>query len=91
MACCAPSGWQYFLGRRGDIVVLTYDGHKGETVRAAQKPWGSYEAVDTGLVSWGIAALLPVLPLGAAVTAGAFTVREVRRARREATSDELRD
>jgi hypothetical protein len=68
-------------------VKVQYDGHKGETVRAVQKPWGSYEAVDTGLISCGIAALLPVLPLGATATAGACTVREVRRARREATSD----
>ncbi|WP_433916996.1 hypothetical protein [Streptomyces sp. NBC_01744] len=66
---------------------VQYNGHKDETIRAVQKPWGSYEAVDTGLISWGIAALLPVLPLGATATAGAFTVREVRRARWEATAD----
>ncbi|WP_234389137.1 hypothetical protein [Streptomyces sp. AS58] len=61
-------------------VKVTYDGREGEIIRVAQKPWGSYEAVDTGLVSWGIAALLPILPLGATATAGVFTVREVRRA-----------
>lgn len=68
-------------------VKVRYHGHGGEVIQAVQKPWGSYEAVDAGLVSWGIAILLPVLPLIATAAAGAFTVREVRRARREATPD----
>ena len=68
-------------------IKVRYNGHKGETIRAAQKPWGSYEAVDTGLVSWGIAILMPVLPLGAAVGAGVFTVREFRRAGQPAASE----
>lgn len=69
-------------------IKVSYNGHKGEIIRAVQKPWGSYEAVDTGLVSWGTALLMPVLPLGAAVAAGAFTVREMRRVRQPAASDE---
>ncbi|MFJ9544211.1 hypothetical protein ACIRPX_44390 [Streptomyces sp. NPDC101225] len=68
-------------------VKVRYDGHPGETIRVAQKPWGSYEAVDTGFVSWGIAVLMPVLPLVGAATAGALTVREFRQARRPAASD----
>ena len=68
-------------------IKVTYDGHRGETIRAAQVPWGSYEAVDTGFVSTGIAILFPVLPLFAAVGAGALTVREFRRVRQPATSD----
>ncbi|MCW7947023.1 hypothetical protein AAW14_34980 [Streptomyces hygroscopicus] len=71
-------------------VKVQYDGHKGETIRASQKPsqkpWGSYEPVDTNLVSWGIWALLPILTLVATATAGAFTVQEVRRVRREAAA-----
>ncbi|MGW5969980.1 hypothetical protein [Streptomyces sp. NPDC055186] len=62
-------------------VKVQYDGHSGEVVRVRQKPWGSYEAVETGLVSWGIWALMPVLPLLGTAAAGAFTVREIRRAR----------
>ncbi|GHG04508.1 hypothetical protein ACFFSH_34205 [Streptomyces filamentosus] len=68
-------------------IKVTYDGYPGETIRAAQKPWGSYEAVDTGFVSWGIAVLMPVLPFGATVAAGALAVREFRRVRQPATSD----
>ncbi|MFD5492817.1 hypothetical protein ACFYY3_30340 [Streptomyces sp. NPDC001812] len=62
-------------------VKVRYDGHSGEVVRVRQKPWGSYEAVETGLVSWGIWVLMPVLPLMGTAAAGAFTVREIRRAR----------
>ncbi|WP_031507419.1 hypothetical protein [Streptomyces megasporus] len=69
------------------IVEVRYEGHRGEVIRVARTPWGSHEAVDTGFVSWGIAVLLPVLPLMATAAAGAFTVREVRRARRDAMSD----
>lgn len=68
-------------------VEVQYDGHRGEVIQASRKPWGGYEAVDRGLISWGIEVLLPVLPLFATATAGAFAVREVRRARREVTSD----
>lgn len=79
-ACSGPS--QNTTNAR--TIKVRYNGHQGETIRAAQKPWGSYEAVDTGFVSWGIAVLMPVLPLGAAVAAGAFAVREFRRARQPA-------
>jgi hypothetical protein len=82
-SCSGPSQSTTNAG----TVKVTYDGHRGETIRAAQKPWGSYEAVDTGLVSWGIAILMPLLPLAATAAAGALVVRELRRARQPATSD----
>ncbi|MFF9147282.1 hypothetical protein ACF1BN_20740 [Streptomyces sp. NPDC014861] len=75
-ACSGPS--QNTTNAR--TIEVTYDGQRGETIRAAQKPWGSYEAVDTGFVSWGIAVLLPLLPLGATAATGALAIREVRRA-----------
>lgn len=65
-------------------VKVQYDGHEGETVRVARTPWGGCVPVDTGLVSWGIAVLFPLVPLAATGIAGALTVREVRRTRREA-------
>lgn len=40
------------------------------------------EAVDTGLVSWVIWILMPVLPLVGTTAGGALTVREIRRAQR---------
>jgi hypothetical protein len=64
-------------------VKVAYDGHSGEAVRVSRKPWGSYEVVDTGLVSWGIWILMPVLPLLGTAAGGALTVREIRRAQRE--------
>ncbi|MBT3158229.1 hypothetical protein KQH42_29530 [Streptomyces sp. CHA1] len=67
-------------------VKVRYEGHQGETIRAAQTPWGGYETVDTGFVSWGIAVLAPLLPLGAAAAAGALAVRGFHRARRTAGS-----
>lgn len=67
---------------------VTYKGHKGETIRAAQAPWVGYEAMDTGFVSQGISILSPVVPLFAALGGGALTVREFRRAGQPAASDE---
>ncbi|MFF6780153.1 hypothetical protein [Streptomyces sp. NPDC012510] len=67
-------------------VTVSYDGRKGEVIRAVRKPWGGYEAVDRSLVSWGVAVLFPVLPLCATGGAGALTVREVRRVRREVSA-----
>ncbi|MEY6565069.1 hypothetical protein AB8B12_08975 [Streptomyces sp. PGLac3x] len=67
-------------------VKVRYEGHQGETIRVARTPWGRYEAVDTGFVSWGIAVLAPLLPLGAAAATGGLAVREIRRARRGAGS-----
>lgn len=68
-------------------VKVTYDGHKGETIRAARAPWVGYEAVDTGFVSRGISILFPVLPLFAVVGAGALSAREFRRARQPVAAD----
>ncbi|MFF7475248.1 hypothetical protein [Streptomyces sp. NPDC008092] len=70
-------------------VEVSYKGHEGETVRAARTPWGSYELVDTGFVSWGIWILFPMLPLFGTAGAGALTVREFHRARQPAASDEV--
>ncbi|MEU3083341.1 hypothetical protein CLM85_10870 [Streptomyces albidoflavus] len=67
-------------------IEVRYEGRQGETIRVARTPWGRYEAVDTGFVSWGIAVLAPLLPLGAAAATGALAVREIRRARRTAGS-----
>ncbi|XUL90643.1 hypothetical protein ACQ86D_31745 [Streptomyces galilaeus] len=66
---------------------VSYDGHEGDTVRAARTPWGSYDVLDTGFVSRAVSILLPVVPLFATAGAGAFTVREFRRARQPAASD----
>lgn len=80
-ACSGPAQSATDVG----TIKVRYDGHAGERIWAARKPWGSYEAVDTGSVSWGIAALLPVLPLGATAATGALTVREFRQATRGQT------
>ncbi|RVU27182.1 hypothetical protein EOT10_08375 [Streptomyces antnestii] len=72
------------VGTKTHIVKLQYEGHQGAVVRAVRKPWGSYEPVETGFVAWGTWVLIPVLPLLGTVAAGALTVREIRRARRDA-------
>ncbi|MET7558277.1 hypothetical protein ABZS72_29140 [Streptomyces albidoflavus] len=81
-ACSGPAPSTTGLG----TVEVRYEGRQGETIRVARMPWGRYEAVDTGFVSWGISVLAPLLPLGAAAATGALAVREIRRARRTAGS-----
>ncbi|SEE36474.1 hypothetical protein SAMN05216489_06346 [Streptomyces sp. 3213] len=66
---------------------VSYNGHEGETVRAARTPWGSYDVVDGGYVSRSISILLPVVPLLGTAGAAALTVREFRRPRQPAASD----
>ncbi|MEW2463398.1 hypothetical protein AB0919_00015 [Streptomyces sp. NPDC046994] len=74
------------VGNEAHTLKISYDGHEGEIVRAVRTPWGGYEPVDSGFVSRGISVLMPVLPLIGTAVAGAFAVREVRRARQEARS-----
>jgi hypothetical protein len=64
------------VGAPAHTVKVTYDGHPDETVRVSREPWGGYEAVDTGFLSWGIVIMLPVVPfLAAAVVSGVTVVR----------------
>ncbi|MFC8364764.1 hypothetical protein ACFUIY_33430 [Streptomyces griseorubiginosus] len=60
-------------------VKVSYQGHPDETVQVAREPWGGYEGVDTGFLSWAIAIMLPVVPLLAAAVVGGVTVVKVRR------------
>lgn len=73
------------VGNEMRTVEIPYEGHPGEVVRAAPKPWGSYEPVETGFVAWGIWVLMPVVTLMGTASAGALTVREIRRVRRRPT------
>ncbi|MEU0411049.1 hypothetical protein ABZ307_24975 [Streptomyces griseorubiginosus] len=66
------------VGAPAHTVKVSYDGHPGETVQVAREPWGGYEAVDTGFLSWAIAILFPVVPLLAAAVMGGVTVVKVR-------------
>ncbi|URN12708.1 hypothetical protein LUW77_16965 [Streptomyces radiopugnans] len=69
------------IGSETRTVEIRYEGRPGEVVRAAQKPWGSYEPVETGFVDWGICVLALVVCLMGTVAAGALTGREIRRVR----------
>ncbi|MFJ2722926.1 hypothetical protein [Streptomyces sp. NPDC087437] len=70
------------VGDETRTVKIRYEGHSGEVIRAAQKPWGSYEPVETGFVAWGIWVLTPVVCLMVTAAAGVLTGREMRRVRR---------
>ncbi len=70
------------VGDEMQTVEIQYEGHPGEVIRAVQKPWGSYEPVETGFVAWGIWVLTPVVCLMGTAAAGVLTVREIRRVRR---------
>ncbi|GAA4792925.1 hypothetical protein GCM10023329_51430 [Streptomyces sanyensis] len=67
----------------GDTVTVRHDGRQGEVVPAARTPWGTPEAVDTRLTSWGTALLSPLLPLGAAALTAYGAVRSGRRGKRQ--------
>lgn len=71
------------VGDEAHTVKLQYEGQQGEVVRAVRKPWGSYEPAETGFVAWGTWVLMPVLPALGTAAAGALTVREIRRVRRQ--------
>ncbi|MFB7115975.1 hypothetical protein [Streptomyces sp. NPDC056190] len=70
------------VGNETRTVEVQYEGHPGEVIRSAQKPWGSYEPVETGFVAWGIWVLMPVVCLMGTAAAGVLTGREIRRVRR---------
>jgi hypothetical protein len=68
-----------------DTVRVRYDGRQGETVPAARTPWGTFEVIDKGLTSWGMAVLSPLLPLGAVALSAYFALKSVRRGTRQTT------
>lgn len=76
------------VGNEARIVEVGYPGHPGEVMRAAQKPWGSYEPVETGFISWGTWVLMPFIPLAGTAVAGVATVKEISRVRRRLSGDE---
>ncbi len=72
------------VGNEGHRLKTPYDGAEGDVVRVVRTPWGAYQPVERDAVSWGISVLMPVVPLIGTAVAGAFAVREVRRAQQEA-------
>lgn len=70
------------MGNEKRTVEVQYEGRPREVVRVSRTPWGTYEAVETGPVAWGIGVLMPVIPLMATVGVGALTARECATSRK---------